>query len=53
VGVSVLGLISVVFSWFLIDTAGRRSSLLVGTVFLTLLVLPIGILDVIPSPANN
>jgi SP family general alpha glucoside:H+ symporter-like MFS transporter len=49
VGVSVLGLVGVVCSWFLINRTGRRSTTLVGMSVLTLLLFMIGILDVIPT----
>ncbi|CAG8978802.1 hypothetical protein HYALB_00012636 [Hymenoscyphus albidus] len=49
VGVTVLGLVGVVCSWFLINRAGRRPTSLYGTAFLSLLLFLIGILDVIPG----
>lgn len=49
VGVTVLGLVGVVCSWFLINRAGRRSTSLIGTAILTGLLFMIGILDVIPD----
>jgi hypothetical protein len=45
VGVSVLGLWGVICSWFLINRTGRRSTSLVGTSILTLLLFIIGFLD--------
>jgi len=49
IGVSVLGLVGVMCSWFLINRAGRRSTSLIGTAVLTCLLLIIGILDVVPT----
>lgn len=49
VGVSVLGLVGVICSWFLINRTGRRSTTLVGMSILTLLLFLIGILDILPS----
>ncbi|KAH8679073.1 general substrate transporter [Tricladium varicosporioides] len=49
VGVSVLGLVGVICSWFLIDRTGRRSTSLIGTAVLTGLLFLIGILDVTPG----
>ncbi|TVY47412.1 General alpha-glucoside permease [Lachnellula occidentalis] len=49
IGVSVLGLVGVVCSWFLINRTGRRSTSLVGTAILTGLLFLIGILDVVPA----
>lgn len=49
VGVSVLGLIGVFCSWFLINSRGRRSTVLVGTCGLTALLFLIGILDILPA----
>ncbi|KAH7370449.1 general substrate transporter [Rhexocercosporidium sp. MPI-PUGE-AT-0058] len=53
VGVSILGLVGVVCSWFLLNQAGRRATALVGTSILVVLLLLIGILDVIPVRARN
>lgn len=47
-GVSALGIAGNIFSWFLVNTAGRRSSYLYGTVLLFGILLIIGILDVVP-----
>lgn len=49
VGVSVLGLVGVVCSWFLINRTGRRATALIGTCGLTILLFLIGILDIIPT----
>jgi SP family general alpha glucoside:H+ symporter-like MFS transporter len=49
VGVSVLGLVGVICSWFLINRVGRRSTTLVGTSALTVLLFLIGILDIVPA----
>lgn len=49
VGVSVLGLVGVICSWFLINKTGRRSTSLVGMSILTLLLFLIGILDILPA----
>jgi hypothetical protein len=49
VGVTVLGLIGVVCSCFLINRVGRRSMALYGVSVLTLLLFLIGILDILPS----
>lgn len=53
VGVSVLGLMGVVCSWFLLNQAGRRPTAIVGTSILVSLLFLIGILDVIPVRASN
>ncbi|KAL5325773.1 hypothetical protein ACEPPN_006906 [Leptodophora sp. 'Broadleaf-Isolate-01'] len=53
VGVSVLGLVGVVCSWFLLNQAGRRPTALVGTSILVVLLLLVGILDVIPVRTGN
>jgi len=53
VGVSVLGLIGVMGSWFLINRTGRRSTSLFGTMTLALLLLLIGILDIIPTSSRG
>jgi MFS transporter, SP family, general alpha glucoside:H+ symporter len=47
IGVSVLGLIGVVCSWFLIDRTGRRSTTLYGLAAIIILLFLIGILDVV------
>ncbi|TVY81109.1 General alpha-glucoside permease [Lachnellula suecica] len=47
VGVSVLGLVGVLCSWFIVNRAGRRSSSFVGTAVLTGLLFLIGVLDVV------
>lgn len=52
VGVSVLGLLGVVGSWFLINHTGRRPTTLYGVGFLTFLLFMIGILDVIPTKSS-
>lgn len=52
VGVSVLGLVGVIGSWFLINRTGRRSTTLAGVGLLTLLLLLIGIFDVIPGTST-
>ncbi|KUJ16433.1 general substrate transporter [Mollisia scopiformis] len=49
VGVSVLGLVGVVCSWFLINRTGRRSATLVGMSILTVLLFLIAILDILPA----
>lgn len=49
VGVSLLGLVGVICSWFLINRTGRRSTSFVGTAVLTGLLFLIGILDVAPG----
>lgn len=49
VGVSILGLVGVICSWFLINRVGRRAMALAGTALLALLCLLIGILDIIPT----
>ncbi|KAN0096053.1 MFS general substrate transporter [Hyaloscypha variabilis] len=46
IGVSVLGLIGVICSWFLIDRTGRRSTTLYGLTIIVTLLFLIGILDV-------
>ncbi|RDW69373.1 hypothetical protein BP6252_08393 [Coleophoma cylindrospora] len=46
--VTVLGLCGVVSSWFLINSAGRRSLLFVGNTILVGLLAIVGILDIIP-----
>ncbi|PMD36276.1 MFS general substrate transporter [Hyaloscypha variabilis F] len=46
IGVSVLGLIGVICSWFLIDRTGRRSTTLYGLTIIVILLFLIGILDV-------
>jgi len=46
IGVSVLGLVGVICSWFLIDRTGRRSTTLYGLAAITILLFMIGILDV-------
>jgi MFS transporter, SP family, general alpha glucoside:H+ symporter len=48
IGVSVLGLVSVVCSWFLINRTGRRSTTLYGLAAIVFLLFLIEILDVIP-----
>lgn len=53
VGVTVLGLVGVICSWFLINRCGRRSTSLVGTGILTLLLLLVGILDVLPNYSSK
>lgn len=53
VGVTILGLLGVIFSWFLINRCGRRSTSLVGMVILTFLLLLIGILDVLPNYSSK
>ena len=52
-GVSCIGLVGNMCSWFLVNSAGRRPSYLVGTAFLTVIVLVIGILDVVPNKNNS
>lgn len=47
IGVSVLGLVGVVCSWFLINRVGRRPTTLVGMIVLTALLILIGILDIL------
>lgn len=49
VGVLLLGLVGIICSWFLINTAGRRPTLLYGTLAVTFVLLLIGIMDVIPT----
>ena len=49
IGVSVLGLVGVICSWFLVNRTGRRSTSLVGTAVLTGLLFIIGILDIVPT----
>ena len=53
VGVSFLGLLGVIGSWFLINRTGRRLTILVGVGFITVLLFLIGILDVIPSSTSS
>ncbi|KAK0124914.1 hypothetical protein ONS96_008791 [Cadophora gregata f. sp. sojae] len=53
VGVSVLGLVGVVCSWFLLNRVGRRPTAMFGTSILVLILFLIGILDVIPIRASN
>ncbi|KAA8571076.1 hypothetical protein EYC84_000431 [Monilinia fructicola] len=53
VGVTVLGLLGVICSWFLINRCGRRSTSLVGTAILTFLLLLIGILDILPNYSSK
>ncbi|KAJ8060602.1 hypothetical protein OCU04_010913 [Sclerotinia nivalis] len=53
VGVTILGLLGVICSWFLINRCGRRSTSLVGTAILTFLLLLIGILDVLPNYSSK
>ncbi|KAI9649655.1 hypothetical protein NHQ30_002236 [Ciborinia camelliae] len=53
VGVSVLGLLGVICSWFLINSCGRRSTSLVGTAILTLLLFLIGVLDILPNYSSK
>jgi SP family general alpha glucoside:H+ symporter-like MFS transporter len=49
VGVSVLGLMGVVCSWFLIDRTGRRSTTLYGLAVIIALLFLIGILHVVDT----
>ncbi|RAL63972.1 hypothetical protein DID88_003160 [Monilinia fructigena] len=53
VGVTILGLLGVICSWFLINRCGRRSTSLVGTAILTFLLLLIGILDILPNYSSK
>ncbi|TGO26922.1 hypothetical protein BPAE_0050g00110 [Botrytis paeoniae] len=53
VGVTILGLMGVIFSWFLINRCGRRSTSFVGTAMLTFLLLLIGILDILPNYSSK
>jgi SP family general alpha glucoside:H+ symporter-like MFS transporter len=50
-GTSGIGLVSIVMSWFLINSKGRRSSFLIGTVGLMIVLFLMGILDVVPHAA--
>lgn len=49
VGVSVLGLLAIISSWFLINRTGRRSTTLVGLSVLIVLLFLIAILDILPA----
>jgi SP family general alpha glucoside:H+ symporter-like MFS transporter len=49
VGVSVLGLVGVICSWFLINRTGRQSTTIGGMSILTMLLFLIGIIDILPS----
>ena len=53
VGVSFLGLLGVILSWFLINRAGRRSTSLFGVAILTVILLLLAILDVLPASARG
>ncbi|KAM3072356.1 hypothetical protein ACMFMG_009165 [Clarireedia jacksonii] len=53
IGVTILGLIGVVCSWFLINRRGRRSTSLVGVALLAFLTLLIGILDILPNYSSK
>ncbi|ESZ95886.1 hypothetical protein SBOR_3699 [Sclerotinia borealis F-4128] len=53
VGVTILGLLGVICSWFLINRCGRRSTSMVGTAILTFLLLLIGILDILPDYSSK
>ncbi|OCL03233.1 MFS sugar transporter-like protein [Glonium stellatum] len=52
-GVGALGIVGNVFSWFLINSVGRRPTFLWGTCGLFLLLLLVGILDVTPSKGHG
>lgn len=54
IGVSVLGLVGIIASWFVINNTriGRRGLMLWGTLVLTILLLLLGILDVIPTSSR-
>lgn len=49
ISVSVLGLVSMVCSWFLINRVGRRPTTLIGVSDLTVLLILIGIIDILPA----
>jgi len=53
VGVSILGLVGVICSWFLIDRVGRRSTTITGVSVLATILFLIGILDVIPTSSTS
>ncbi|OCK84182.1 MFS sugar transporter-like protein [Lepidopterella palustris CBS 459.81] len=52
-GVGVLGIVGNMFSWFFINSVGRRPLFLWGCCGLLLLLLLVGILDVVPSKGNG
>lgn len=53
IGVSVLGLLGVVCSWFLINRTGRRDTSFWGLFGLMILLLLIGLLDSIPTSSKG
>jgi sugar porter (SP) family MFS transporter len=48
-GVGALGIVGNIFSWFLINSVGRRPTLLWGVCGLVVMHLVVGVLDVVPS----
>ncbi|KAF2805123.1 general substrate transporter [Mytilinidion resinicola] len=48
-GVGAIGIVGNIFSWFLINSVGRRPTILWGACSLCLMHLVLGILDVVPS----
>lgn len=52
-GVSVLGILGNIASWFVCNRIGRRKTFVTGTGILTIILLLIGILDVVPGYSSS
>ncbi|KAJ5113635.1 general substrate transporter [Penicillium angulare] len=52
-GVSVLGILGNIASWFVCNRIGRRNTFVAGTTILTIILILIGVLDVVPGYSSS